>query len=152
MGTFVRMISGTSILTIPSEILLKIFENLQHDDLGNVMLVCKRWSEVGEDPVLWKNFKLVVNDENIDKFIEILETKRLKNVRKVIFENCLLKNCHMLAVRRSNISQIVMSRSDTFDFDCDITKVSANLFAETVNNLGTFEFYNWDIKLTQSQQ
>lgn len=56
----------------------------------------------------------------------------------------------MLALKTSTVVNITMSKSD-FDYDCDITKVSANLFAETINNLETFEFYNWDIKMSPSQ-
>ena len=145
------MKSRTSIGNLPSEILVKIFENLIHEDLANVVLVCRRWLEIGEDPILWKEFRLLVNDCNVENLNKIIGIRRLVNIREVMFENCVLKNSNILALKKSNINKIIMSKSDTFDFDCDVTKVSANLFAETINNLETFEFYNWDIKMTQSQ-
>ena len=85
------MKSKACILNLPSEILVKIFEHLNHEDLINSILVCRRWRDVGEDPFLWKEFKLIANVDNIKELNSIITMKRLANIKEVMFENCVLK-------------------------------------------------------------
>jgi len=62
--------------TLPRELLLSVFRFLKPSDLKQVVLVCKHWRDIGEDPVLWKHFKLVVANKRIDIVDEILNSKR----------------------------------------------------------------------------
>ena len=145
------MKNNEGIISLPCEILMKIFEHLSHKDLAHSSLVCQRWRTIGEDPIFWKNFKLLVNDENIEHFHEIIMMRRLSNVPSIMFENIVLEDGHLQALKKTRIVNVRMSRSDTFDLDCDSTRISANIFAEVINNLETFDFYNWDIQLTEPQ-
>lgn len=42
------------ITDIPNETLMKIFYNLDYNDLYNISLVCKHWKTVSDDDILWK--------------------------------------------------------------------------------------------------
>ena len=46
-----RKLVRKQVATLPTEILRMVFRNFSNQDLGKVMLVCKRWRELGE--VLW---------------------------------------------------------------------------------------------------
>ena len=50
--------SLTCITDLPEEMMVKIFSLLPPQD---IMLVCKSWSEIGEDPTLWVWSVLIVN-------------------------------------------------------------------------------------------
>ena len=45
--------SQTSISDLPEEMMVKIFSLLPPQYLKSAMLVCKSWTEMGEDPTLW---------------------------------------------------------------------------------------------------
>ena len=64
--------------TLPRELLLYIFRFLSHSQLKTVLKVCNQWKEVGEDPILWKNFKLVVTGIEINIMPAILSLKRFQ--------------------------------------------------------------------------
>merc|ERR1719186_604855 len=79
-----EMSSATpKIMTIPCEILTQIFSYLSYEDLYMVVLVCRHWRELGEEPKLWKMFVLTVNEENDDIMnrsrMAALETVRTSN-------------------------------------------------------------------------
>ena len=38
---------------LPNEILEKVFRMLPRRDLKRAVLVCRRWRDVGESPILW---------------------------------------------------------------------------------------------------
>ena len=47
------MMSQTGITKLPEEMLVKIFSLLPPQDMKSVILVCKSWRGIGEDPTLW---------------------------------------------------------------------------------------------------
>ncbi|KAK6345862.1 hypothetical protein TWF730_010205 [Orbilia blumenaviensis] len=49
--------SATPINTIPTEILVSIFEYLQRKDLINVVRICRRWADAGS-PALYRSFRV----------------------------------------------------------------------------------------------
>ena len=51
--------------SLPREILLLVFRYLNFTDLKTAILVCKTWSDIGEDPVLWKNYKLIISNVEV---------------------------------------------------------------------------------------
>lgn len=46
------------VTSMPVLVLEKVFSYLDWKDLGRVMLVCRKWSEVGGHPSLWTGFRL----------------------------------------------------------------------------------------------
>merc|ERR1711936_476520 len=61
---------------LPTEIIEKIFHLLPPKVLMIAMLVCRRWLEVGETPVLWTR-QLHLNSRNILSMLHLLKTRRM---------------------------------------------------------------------------
>ena len=62
------------------ELLEMVFRLLPRGDLKVVVLVCRRWREVGEEPVLWAWVCLRVDRERVAKMPEMLVSRRLQAV------------------------------------------------------------------------
>jgi len=68
---------------LPAEILEKIFQFLSLQDLRRVVLVSRRWREVGETPALWSEITVTVNRKNQAIVTDILRSRRMEAVRKI---------------------------------------------------------------------
>ena len=68
------------------EIIIKIFQNLSPTNLKNVVLVCKKWQQLAEDPSLWTWCEITINSIN--------DLKNLKLRRLNWIENIHLGNLH----------------------------------------------------------
>ena len=55
---------------LPVEMLLGIFELVSYEDLKNVVLVCRRWREIGETQRLWSSFPVIVKTRNMSVMSE----------------------------------------------------------------------------------
>ena len=60
---------------LPTKMLLDIFQLLSYRDLKIVMLVCRRWREIGEIQRLWSSLPVIVNRRNMPLMPEILSTR-----------------------------------------------------------------------------
>jgi len=68
---------------LPSEVIELIFSHLSYSDLGSAMQVCQKWCEVGCQPVMWREFQLVVNfEKNLEEIELCLESKRFSFIRR----------------------------------------------------------------------
>ena len=74
---------------LPVEMLLGIFELVSYKDLKNVVLVCRRWREIGETPRLWSSFPVIVKTRNMSVMSEILSSRRMKQLEKLRIESTL---------------------------------------------------------------
>ena len=63
---------------LPPEMIYSIFCLLSPQDMRTVMLVCRRWREVGQDCRLWSWVRIVINQDNIETMSEILDCTRLR--------------------------------------------------------------------------
>ena len=80
------MMDITIMENLPTEMLLYIFELLSYRDLKIVMLVCRRWREIGEIQRLWSSFPLIVNTRNMSLIPEILSMRRMQGLNKLRIE------------------------------------------------------------------
>ena len=71
---------------LPPEILEKVFSLLPVRDLRRVVLVCRRWRQVGEAPHLWAWLYLVVRPDNLASLPEVLASRRLQGVTGIKLE------------------------------------------------------------------
>ncbi|CAG2177588.1 unnamed protein product, partial [Oppiella nova] len=55
--------------SLPEPLLLEIFKNLSSDQMANVCLVCRQWSRIGCDDLLWKHL-LYKRFDGIDPSID----------------------------------------------------------------------------------
>jgi len=69
----------TEINNLPEEVMVKIYHKLCPKDLKMIVLVCKTWREMGEDPLLWNWSHVCVHRHDIFK----LNIRRLKCVQYV---------------------------------------------------------------------
>lgn len=75
-----------NLLTLPNELIHKILEKLDFNDLSNVIAVCRKLRILGSRPILWTQFCLQINKKNISvlqNLGEILSLSKFKNVRQV---------------------------------------------------------------------
>ena len=74
---------------LPVEMLLGIFELVSYKDLKNVVLVCRRWREIGETPRFWSSFPAKVKTRNMSVMSEMLSSRRMKQLKKLTIESTL---------------------------------------------------------------
>ena len=84
---------------LPRELLLHVFSFLSFTDLKQAVAVSKRFSEVGTEPKLWKHFKLFVSGRNIKQLRKILRLNKLRDLRSIVFLDCVLKTGHLREVQ-----------------------------------------------------
>merc|ERR1712156_340848 len=59
--TPVNMDCQSPIRTLPEEVLMSVMSWLPVSDLCNAILVCRHWRTIGENPQLWRRYKLEIN-------------------------------------------------------------------------------------------
>ena len=101
--------------SIPVEILSHIFFLLPLSDLLAVLLVCRRWLEIGEHPAYWKEITLDISTNNIKNLTKILDIKRLSSIQ---FDS----DCQ---ISEDNLKQITLSNIISLSTCCnDLSHVS----------------------------
>ena len=68
---------------LPLEILLRIFELLSYTDLKVVVLVSRRWRNIGETSSLWSSISVTVNPWNMSVMSEMLTRGRLRGLKNL---------------------------------------------------------------------
>ena len=160
----------TIIELIPTQMLLYIFELLLYRDLKIVMLVCRRWREIGEIQQLWGSLPVIVNKRNISVMPEILSTRRMLGLNKLRIETELSEKVSQTIARHPGLREFELSqRNDeqtiisVLNVICsregqgmilrlnnkNVSGVDAELLARAVIKLETLEFSN--TQLTQQQ-
>ena len=79
----------TNMLSLPEEILREICSKLDYSSLNNLVLVSKGWRMVVEDPWLWRNFPLAVTGNNVNNLDNILNSRRLASLKKLVIPFCI---------------------------------------------------------------
>ena len=134
--------------TLPRELLLHIFRFLNHSQLKTVLHVCNQWREIGEDPILWKNFKLVVTGIEIDIMAAILSMKRfrcLKNLEVNGYsekEKPELSGTTLSTILASPVSKLTIK-------NCSFSKLSEENISSMVSNLKSLSL--WQIEMKEEQ-
>ena len=155
---------------LPTEMLLYIFEMLSYKDLKIVMLVCRRWREIGEIQKLWSSLPAIVNTRNISVMPDILSTRRMLGLKKLRIETKLSDKLSQTIVRHPGLREFELSKRNdeqtiisVLNVICsgggqgmilrlnnkNISGVDPKLLARAVTKLETLEFSN--TKLTQQQ-
>ena len=58
-----------------------IFEQLSYRDVKNMVLVSRRWREIGEMQRLWSLLSVIVNTGNMSVMAEILSSRRMQGLK-----------------------------------------------------------------------
>jgi len=155
---------------LPTEMLLYIFELLSYRDLKKVMLVCRRWREIGEIQRLWSSFPVIVNRRNMSLMPEILSTRRMLGLKKLRIETKLSDKVLQTIVRHPGLREFELSQKNdeqailsVLNVICskgcqgmilklnnkNISDVDTELLARAVTKLDILEISN--TKLTRQQ-
>ena len=120
-----------NINSLPKEMLMMIFEKLEFKTLKNVVLVCRYWRSLGEDPVLWRKFEMIFV-ENPDYFVEILSIPRLSKIEHITLDGLYefrakYGDFHLDFLKDTNIKVLEI------DDIADMRDVSPDILAKVVN-------------------
>ena len=82
--------SETILDTLPPEIILQILNLLSFDDLKSVVLVCKRWRLLGEDPSLWAGYTAtyVIGGKNQEKKLGMKRLEKIEHIDIRLISSC----------------------------------------------------------------
>ena len=103
------MMDITIMENLPTEMLLYIFELLSYRDLKIVMLVCRRWREIGEIQRLWSSFPVIVNTRNMSLIPEILSMRRMQGLNKLRIETKLSEKVSETIVSHPGLREFELS-------------------------------------------
>jgi len=121
--------------SLPQELLFTIFKHLTFPDLRSVVLVCKHWRDVGEDPVLWKKLKLVVEKPKMVLISNILSIRRLACVEHLEVNGygysgtpAIIDTDTAQVIVDSKVSKLTLKH-------CDVSNVASEDLDTMINNL-----------------
>ena len=136
--------------SLPREILLLIFRYLNAKELKTAILVCKTWRDVGEDPVIWKHYKLVVTGIEIDTgYLEtILAFSRFTSLQHLEV-NGYGQNAKMPvnneiynSIFNSQLSKLTLKH-------CDLTELDFDSFSSVLSKLRVLSL--WQVQMSAEQ-
>jgi len=118
--------------SLPPEILLKIFHLLSPRHLKRVVLVCRWWRKVGEDPALWGWVSLIVTRDNLSSMPEMLDTRRLETAPCLLVWHGVTVSDQLLQAvgRHSGLKTLNLVNTN-------LSSVEAGLLASTVARMET---------------
>ena len=109
---------------LPAEIMERIFRLLPPRTLRMVVLVCRRWRELGEDPLLWCQLCLTVNERNMLR--NLLSSRRLQEVRKLIIKTPLTGKELQSVMRHPGLRELEISRCNAHGAKVVFSDLSEN--------------------------
>ena len=89
-------------------------------------------------PSLWKNFTLIISENNIQNLKEISQLRRFNMLQNISFQDCKLTNIHVELLSKMNLKRAAFGSDSHFDRDCDLTAVSGHRLAKFLANLQGF--------------
>jgi len=126
---------------LPPEALARVFHLLPPRDLRAVVLVCRRWREVGEAPALWAWLRLLANQDNLDCMPEVLASRRLRALRRIeVWEVS------------EELLQAVIKHPElkVMELDADLSSLYPELLAQVVTQLEEVELSNGQVTTQQA--
>lgn len=135
--------------SLPQEILFSVFKFVSFADLRRIVLVCRHWREVGEDPVLWKRLKLVVDKPEMPILRCILSIKRLACLEHLEVngygysgDTAVIDADNAEVILKTKVSKLTLKH-------CDVSKVTPEDLDKLINNLGSLVL--WQTVLNKVQ-
>jgi len=110
--------SNCDISLLPVELRLKILTLLSIYQLKVVVRVNRRWKEMGEDPILWRNLHLVISSKTQPVLRQILMMTRLQRLRNIHFNNPVPAN------QAGDVISVVIGHKSIKNLDLSFSKLS----------------------------
>ena len=134
---------------LPAEVLERVFRLLPPRVLRVVVLVCRRWREVGEAPGLWSWVFLTVDQRNLGVMPGLLASRRLQGVvelrARAVSEELLQVVAHHPGLRSLDMSDA----NHRLPPDAKFPGLQAALLGAAVSNLTVLSI--WETHLTTEQ-
>ena len=136
--------------SLPREILLLIFRFLNARELKTAIVVCKTWRDVGEDPVIWKHYKLVVSNVEVETgYLQtILAFSRFTSIQHLEV-NGYGQNAKMPvnneiynSIFNSAVSKLTLKH-------CDLTDLDFESFSSVLSKLRVLSL--WQVQMSGDQ-
>ena len=129
---------------LPTEVMLRIFHMLGNQDLSKVVLVCRRWRDIAEDPSLWTWGRIRVRSAYD---VQMLGIKRLQGVQKIwvvwgAWESQELDKLFQIVRRLRNLSNLYMPH-------ISLSSLDPELLVTAVNKVE--ELYMYNCQMTSNQ-
>jgi len=138
--------AGCDICFLPVELRLKILSLLPIYQLKTVLRVNRRWKEMGEDPFLWRNLKLVISSKTLSVVRQLLKMTRLQKLRSIHFSTPVPANqaedVIIMLIGHDTIKNIDISFSK-------LSKVRTDKLGELVRRLEVLKMNNCRLTLPQ---
>jgi len=131
---------------LPAEMLIKVFSFVPVRDRKNVVLVSKRWREVGEDPSLWTWCRIRVYSKDD---IHNLSMRRLKHIQEIQISANITNNYNTFGNWKAILLAVnKLHRLKKLDFSYNnLSSVEPELLARVVNKMEDVKLW----KLTNDQ-
>ena len=100
-----------TVQSLPAEVLEHVFRQLEPYNLKSVVLVCKRWRDIGEAPKLWTWVYHWVNRGNLANMPQILACKRQRAI-KMIAVRSFSEELLRAIIKHPNIHELDLTDAD----------------------------------------
>eukprot|EP00092_Neocalanus_flemingeri_P036744 GFUD01040001.1.p1 GENE.GFUD01040001.1~~GFUD01040001.1.p1 ORF type:complete len:578 (+),score=190.16 GFUD01040001.1:47-1780(+) len=115
-------------LNIPNEIWNRIFKTLSYKDLKTVLLVCKQFKVIAEDPQLWSQYPLII----CSNLSSTLSLPRLSLLSQLDLVDIPLSDSDLVSLQQTRLTCLCLDK-------CDLSALSAQLLATCLAGLTTFK-------------
>jgi len=124
-------------MDLPVEVLIHIFQNLNHKDLKTVSLVSKFWRSAAEDKSLWRNCNVNIHLKKDFKLLKMLENPRFTALENLSLQGCLnnlseIKNNHLKQISWLKLKKLSLSK-------ISLQAASPEHFAQVVTEIKTVQ-------------
>ena len=145
---FTNIWSIRHINTLPRELVLYILRFLNTRDLKMLMLVNKEWKTLAEDPVLWKKFKLVVDQKKVVHLHNILSLARFECLEHLEIngygekDRTVVDQTMLATVSDSSLTRLTLK-------NCDMMHLSDDNIETILSNLRSLSL--WQVNMSTGQ-
>ena len=142
--------SDKNLMNLPTEVLYKILSYLPYQELGNMMLVSTLCKEITEDPLVWKNFQLLVDEDKVDNLVDIFDINRFARLESIktgggsCLSSSSLSSLFTVIKNKETIKILDLTNTDLGNVDPDLLSETINAMTEVNLDMNMFTFLQTD--------
>ena len=142
-------IEKVMINVLPDEVLEQIFHHLPLQVLGLVLLVCRRWRQIGESPWLWTRARLRVTPGNLSVIASELSRGRWLGVTSLV-----VREMRDMQEMMSELLTAMVQHPRLRELDMNymnLSMVNPMLLATAVNKMMVVDIRSTQLTLKQAE-
>ena len=138
------------LMTLPSEILYKIVSYLPYQELANMMLVSTLCRGITEDPLVWRKFQLLINEDKISVLVDIFDINRLARLENIktgggsFLSSSSLSLLFSAIKNKETIKNLDLTNTDLGNVDPNLLSETINAMTEVNLDMNMFTFLQAD--------